>query len=58
MYVYFITYSPILIKSLLAILNSPINSFCPLETILVLTPDAFHSMSLHLELMMKLQSEA
>ena len=43
MYVYFITYPLILITSPVAILNSPINLFCPLDTVLVLTPHDVHS---------------
>ena len=43
MYVYSITYLLILITSPAAILNSPINSFCPLDTALVLTSNDFHS---------------
>ena len=43
MYLYFITYPLILTTSLAVILNSPISSFCPLATTLVLTSDNFHS---------------
>ena len=41
MYVYFIIYPPILITSSSAILNLPINSFCPLDRTLVLISDNF-----------------
>ena len=43
MYVYYITQSLILIPSPATILNSHINSFCPLDTTLVLTSANFHS---------------
>ena len=43
MYMYFITYLPILTTSPAAIFNWPINSFCPVNTVLVLTSDNFHS---------------
>ena len=45
-YMYSITYLLILITSPTAILNSPINSFCPLDTALVLTSDDFRSIFL------------
>ena len=40
-----LTYHPILITSIAAILNSPINSLCPLDTALVLTSDNFNFIS-------------
>ena len=43
MYVYSITYHLILITSPAAILNLPINSFCPLDTTMVLTLYDYHS---------------
>ena len=43
MYVYFITYPLILIILPATILNFPINSFCPLHMVLVLTSDNFLS---------------
>jgi hypothetical protein len=43
MYVYFITYPQILITSPTAILNTPINSLCPLDPALVLTSDDFQA---------------
>ena len=43
MYVYSITYSLILITSTTAILTLHINSFCCLDTALVLASDDFHS---------------
>ena len=45
-YVYSITCPLILITSPVAILNLPINSFCSLDTVLVLTSDDFHSIFL------------
>ena len=42
MYVYSIPCLLILIISPAAILNLPINSFCPLDTVLALTSDDFH----------------
>ena len=43
MYMYFITYFLILMTSPAAVFNSAINSFCPLDTTLVLTSDNSHS---------------
>ena len=43
MYMYFITYLLILITSPATTLNSPINSFCSLDTALALTSDIFFS---------------
>ena len=42
-YMYLLTYIPVLITSPTAILNSPINLFCPLDTALVLISGNFFS---------------
>ena len=44
MYACFITYSPNINHIIHAILNLPINSFCPLDTSMVITLDNFYSM--------------
>ena len=43
MYMYFITSTLILITSPTTILNSSINSFCLIDTALILTSDNFHT---------------